>query len=159
MQRTCVTLAVVAGLLGSATIGLTQQPTEIGILDCVVDGQTGLVIGAHEGLVCTFVPASGQPNDSYFGAVREVAPDVDMSGPMALRWTVLATMPETYSSGAMEGEYLRVPADATESGADNSVLISGTENIFILRPASVPSAQGRNVAPGITSFQLRSVRA
>ena len=149
----------VAILAASGAICLAQQPTEIGTLDCVVEGQTGLVIGAHEGLSCTFVPASGEPQDAYIGIVQEIAPHVDMSGQMVLRWTVLAATPDAYSSGGLEGEYLRASGEASETGVDNDALVSGGPNTFRLQPASVPSDQGLNVASGITSFQLRAVRA
>src|SRR3712207_9094820 len=120
-----LTPAAAAALLASSTICIAQQPTEIGTLDCVVEGQTGLLIGAHEGLSCTFVPASGEANDAYIGVVREIAPDLDMSGQMVLRWTVLAATPDAYSSGGLEGGYLRASGEASETGVDNDVLVSG----------------------------------
>jgi hypothetical protein len=154
-----LTPAAAAALLASSAICLAQQPSEIGTLDCVVEGQTGLLIGAHEGLSCTFVPASGEPNDAYIGVIREIAPDIDMSGQMVLRWTVLAATPGAYASGRLEGEYLRASTGASETGVDGEALVGGVQNTFHLQPAGVPAEQGLNVAPGITSFQLRAVRA
>jgi hypothetical protein len=125
----------------------------------VVEGQTGLLIGAHEGLSCTFVPASGEAQDAYIGVVQEIAPNVDMSGQMVLRWTVLAATPDAYASGSLEGEYLRASAGASESGVDDDALIGGSQNTLQLQPTTTPSDQGLNVASGITSFRLRAVRA
>ena len=159
MTTTPLVPTAAAILLMSSAICLAQQPTAIGTLDCVVEGQTGLVTGAMEGLQCTFLPTAGEANDAYVGTVQEISSDVDMSGQMVLRWTVLADTPDAYASGKLEGDYLRARAGATPSGADATSLTGGVQNPFVLQPAEVPAEQGLNVAPGIAAFQLRPVRA
>src|SRR3712207_2975613 len=77
---------------------LAQEPREVGTLDCVIEGEAALVVNDTDGLVCTFVPASGKPSDTYFGGIRQFAPDVTITGKMTLQWTVLATVPDAYSS-------------------------------------------------------------
>jgi hypothetical protein len=159
MRNVLSAVMSIAMSLELSGICLAQELAEIGMLDCVIEGEAALVINDAEGLVCTFVPASGELSDTYFGGVRQFAPNMAITDRMALRWTMLAASPDAFSSGALEGAYVAAPPQTAGSSLGSGALMGGFQNTFVLRPVAVPAELGINVAPEITSFRLRSVRA
>ncbi|MBL8580773.1 MAG: DUF992 domain-containing protein, partial [Rhizobiaceae bacterium] len=64
--------------IGAAFPAAAQQPgIELGVLDCVVDGGTGFIIGSTKDVSCTYRPADPKnAPESYFGVIRKFGLDI-----------------------------------------------------------------------------------
>ena len=134
-----------------------QGGLEIGLLDCVVEGGAGFIIGSTKDLSCTFHPAGGAPPEPYFGAVRKFGLDIGVTGATYIKWAVLAPSTEAYAPGALAGNYVGVSAEATAGvGLGANALVGGSADTFTLQPVSVQAQEGLNLAVGFSSFELRS---
>ena len=89
MKRTILMAAAAAAFL---TIpAAAQQRTEIGMLDCLIEGGAGFIVGSQKDLACTFTPADrSQPAEAYTGTVSKIGLDVGVTGPALMRWLVVA---------------------------------------------------------------------
>ena len=134
-----------------------QSGLEIGLLDCVVEGGAGFIIGSTKDLSCTFHPAGGAAPEPYFGAVRKFGLDIGITGATYIKWAVLAPSTEAYAPGALAGNYVGVSAEATAGvGLGANALVGGSADTFTLQPVSVQAQEGLNLAVGFSSFELRS---
>jgi Protein of unknown function (DUF992) len=151
--------ALAASTLPGATA--TQQPsTKLGMLDCVIEGGTGFIIGSTKDLACTFRPANNKvAPEAYVGVVKKFGLDVGGTKQAVLQWLVFAPTEYAYDPGALAGNYAGVGAEATVVvGAGANLLVGGSEKTFTLQPLSVQAQSGLNVAAGVTSFQLRAAQ-
>lgn len=154
---------VLAGLamlpLAVAAPAAAQEGIELGVLECVIEGGTGYIIGSNKDLACTFKPTeSSFAPESYVGAVNKFGLDVGTTDKTLMQWLVLASNNNVYAPGALAGDYVGATAEATAAvGAGANVLIGGSSRSFTLQPVSVQSQTGLNVAVGVSQFQLRSV--
>jgi hypothetical protein len=154
MMRRVIAAAALALGLSSAD---AQQRVEVGVLDCVVAGGAGFVIGSTKDLSCTFTAASGV-REPYFGVVQKFGLDIGVTGTTLVKWLVLAPRLDAYAPGALAGDYAGVSAEATAGvGLGANVLVGGFQNSFALQPVSVQAQEGFNLAVGFSSFQLRSI--
>jgi hypothetical protein len=153
MRRVLALLALLA-----ATAPAAAQPrVEIGLLDCVVAGGTGFIVGSTKDLSCTFHPADGRPPEPYFGVVRKFGLDIGTTGATYIKWGVLAPTSDSYAPGALAGDYVGVSGEATVGvGVGANALIGGSGDTFVLQPLSVQAQEGLNLAVGFSSFELRS---
>ena len=149
-------------LLAAAIAALTampaaaQQRIEIGVLDCVVEGGAGFVVGSTKDLRCTFTPAGNRPAEPYFGVVRKFGLDIGVTGTTLIKWAVLAPA-DAYAPGALAGDYVGVSAEATVGvGLGANALVGGSSRSFALQPLSVQAQEGLNLAVGFSAFELRS---
>ena len=155
-MRTAIAAGALILALASASAN-AQQRVEIGVLDCVVAGGAGFVIGSTKDLSCTFSPAVGI-REPYFGVVQKFGIDIGVTGTTLIKWLVLAPRLDAYAPGALAGDYAGVSAEATAGvGLGANVLVGGFQNSFTLQPLSVQAQEGFNLAVGFSSFQLRSV--
>jgi hypothetical protein len=149
-------LAVLALLCATAPAA-GQARVEIGLLDCVVAGGTGFIIGSTKDLSCTFHPGDGRPAEPYFGVVQKFGLDIGTTGATYIKWGVLAPTDAAYAPAALAGDYVGLSGEATVGvGVGANALIGGSGNTFVLQPLSVQAQEGLNLAVGFTSFQLRS---
>lgn len=140
----------------SALPAAAQQRVEIGILDCVVEGGAGFIVGSTKDLRCTFTPAGNRPAEPYFGVVRKFGLDVGVTGTTLIKWAVLAPA-DAYAPGALAGDYVGVSAEATVGvGLGANALVGGSSRSFALQPLSVQAQEGLNLAVGFSAFELRS---
>ena len=52
-----------------------NRGVELGLLDCLVDGGTGFIIGSTKDVKCTYKPASRDfAPETYFGVDQQVRP-------------------------------------------------------------------------------------
>jgi len=154
MVRILIAVALAALASGPAR---AQVRVEIGLLDCVVAGGAGFIIGSTKDLLCTFHPAGGRPPETYFGVVRKFGIDVGVTGATYIKWAVLAPTVDAYAPGALAGNYVGVSAEATAGvGLGANALVGGSGDTFALQPVSVQAQEGLNLAVGFSSFQLRS---
>lgn len=136
-----------------------QTRVEVGLLDCVVEGGAGFIIGSAKEMSCAFDPAGGGPSENYVGVVRKLGLDIGVTDASYIKWGVLAPAAGAYAPGALAGNYIGVSAEATAGvGVGGNVLIGGSGKAFVLQPLSVQAQQGLNLAAGLTSFELRSAR-
>ena len=156
-------IIILAALAASTLPGVTatqQSSTKLGMLDCVIEGGTGFIIGSTKDLACTFTPANDQvAPEVYVGVVKKFGLDVGATNKTVMQWLVLAPTETAYDPGALAGDYVGAGAEATVVvGAGASLLVGGSEKTFTLQPLSVQAQSGLNVAAGVTSFQLRAVQ-
>ena len=147
--------ALAASTLPAATA--TQQPsTKLGMLNCVIEGGTGFIVGSTKDLACTFTPANNKvAPEAYMGVVKKFGLDVGQTNKAVMQWLVFAPTEYAYDPGALAGNYAGVSAEATVVvGGGANLLVGGSEKTFTLQPLSVQAQSGLNVAAGVTSFQL-----
>lgn len=150
-------LALAALAVLTAAPAEAQSRVEIGLLDCVVEGGTGFIIGSTKDLSCSFHPADGRPAEPYFGVVKKFGLDIGSTDATYIKWGVLAPTSDAYDPGALAGDYIGVSAEATVGvGVGANALVGGSGKSFVLQPISVQAQEGLNLAVGFSSFELRS---
>lgn len=150
------TIALVALAMIAASSAKAQTRVEIGLLDCIVEGGTGFIVGSSKELGCTFLPAGDRPPELYFGVVRKFGLDIGTTGATYIKWGVFAPTFESYAPGALAGNYVGVSAEATAGvGVGANALVGGSGKTFTLQPISVQAQEGLNLAVGFSSFELR----
>jgi hypothetical protein len=156
-------IVILAALAASTLPGATatqQSSTKLGVLDCVIEGGTGFIIGSTKDLTCTFTSSNKtlQP-EAYVGVVKKFGLDVGATKQAVMQWLVFAPTEKAYAYGALAGNYTGVSAEATVVvGGGANVLVGGSEKTFTLQPLSLQAQSGLNVAAGVTSFQLTAVQ-
>lgn len=149
-----------AALAAVAAPALAQtQGVELGVLDCVIEGGTGFIVGSSKDLSCTFRPANAaNAPETYFGVVRKYGLDIGTTGTTFMQWLVLAPTSNIYAPGALAGDYVGASAGASVGiGAGANLLVGGSQSSFTLQPLSVEAQTGLNIAVGVSEFQLRSI--
>lgn len=156
MKKTLIGTAILA--CGLASPALSQDAVELGLLDCVIEGGAGFVVGSSKQISCTFTPAGGEAPEPYFGVVNKYGLDVGVTGTTLMQWLVLAPTSDAYRPGALAGDYVGASAEASAGiGAGANVLVGGSADTFSLQPVSIQAQTGLNIAVGVTEFELRSV--
>lgn len=149
-------LTMLSFVLFAAGPASAQSRVEVGILDCVVKGGAGFIIGSTKDLSCTFSSPSQAP-ENYFGVVRKFGLDIGVTGSTIIKWVVLAPSADAYAPGVLAGDYVGVGAEVTAGvGLGANALIGGSGRTFALQPLSVQAQEGLNIAAGFSSFELRS---
>src|SRR5215218_4131665 len=97
-------IVILAALAASTLPGATatQQPsTKLGMLDCVIEGGTGFIVGSTKDLARTFTPANNKvPPETYMGVVKKFGLDVGRTNKTVMRWLVFAPTEFAYDPGA-----------------------------------------------------------
>jgi hypothetical protein len=155
MKRSIFLAAAAAACLSMPAAA--QQRTEVGLLDCTIEGGAGFIVGSQKDLTCTFTPAGGaQPAEAYVGTVTKFGLDVGVTGVTLMRWLVVAPTGTPLPAGALAGDYVGASAEATAAvGAGANVLVGGSNQTIALQPVSVQAQTGLNLAVGVSSFRLR----
>lgn len=150
------TLAGAAALALIATGASAQNGTEIGVLDCVVEGGVGYVIGSTKDVTCTFKPGNAELRpEVYVGTINKFGVDVGITGATLMQWLVVAPSAEFYKPGSLTGDYAGATAEATvAAGLGANVLVGGSQESVALQPVSVQAQSGVNFAAGIAEFKL-----
>jgi hypothetical protein len=151
-MRKVIGAIALAGAL--ALPGQALARVEIGVLDCVVEGGVGFIVGSSKDVACTFTPAGGPP-EPYVGTVDKIGVDIGFTNESVIRWAVIAPTADAYAPGALAGSYGGVSAEATAgAGLGANVLVGGTGDSFMLQPVSLQAQAGLNIAAGLTAFHL-----
>jgi hypothetical protein len=155
MRQILTAFALAATL---ATPAAAAERTEVGMLDCTVEGGAGFVIGSSKDLACTFSPTGGAP-EAYFGTVKKLGLDIGVTGKTFIKWAVFAPTADAYAPGALAGDYVGASAEATAGlGVGANALIGGSNETFMLQPISVQAQQGLNLAVGFSAIALRTTQ-
>ena len=151
-----ITLVAIAAAVPPAAA--QNANAALGVLDCVVEGGTGFIIGSQKQLQCTFTSANDAIDpEIYAGVIKKYGLDVGETKEAVLRWRVFASTVDAYQPGLLAGDYTGVGAEATVVvGGGANLLVGGSSKTFTLQPLSVQAQTGLNVAAGVTSFQLRA---
>ena len=155
MKRSIFLAAAAAACLSIPAAA--QQRTEVGLLDCTIEGGVGFIVGSQKDLTCTFTPAGGaQPAEAYVGTVTKFGLDVGVTGVTLMRWLVVAPTGTPLPAGALAGDYVGASAEETAAvGTGANVLVGGSNQTIALQPVSVQAQTGLNLAVGVSSFRLR----
>jgi len=148
--------------LGTAFPAAAEQRTEIGTLDCIIEGGTNIAIVTSKELSCTFQPAdTTRPPETYVGMVNKFGLELGTTSERVMRWVVLApTSTSAYAPGSLADNYIGPSAEITAGiGGGANILVSQTNKNFVLQPVSLQAQTGLNVALGVSEFQLRSTAA
>lgn len=150
--------AAAAASLFALSAQAQEERVEVGLLECVIEGGTGFVIGSEKDLTCTFSGVEqGRPDEPYFGKVTKYGLDVGTTGTQVMQWAVFAPTSDPFGPGALAGNYVGATAEATAGvGGGANVLIGGSNQTVTLQPVSVQAQTGVNIALGVTEFQLRT---
>lgn len=158
LKRMILAAASVAAL--SAAPALAQERTELGMLECTIEGGPGFIIGSQKDLACLFKPSEqNRPAEAYVGTVTKFGLDVGVTGKTVMQWLVLAPTTDPFPAGALTGDYVGASADASAVvGGGANVLVGGSNNTITLQPVSVQAQTGLNLAVGVSSFQLKMAK-
>ncbi len=156
MKRLTAIIALCV-LWASPALAATDR-VEIGLLDCIVQGGTGFIIGSTKHFSCTFNPSHGR-TEHYAGTVRKLGLDIGHTSKSFIKWAVWAPTSHSYARGALAGHYVGASAEVTAgAGLGANALIGGSDKTIVLQPVSVQAQEGLNLAVGLTSFEMTSVR-
>ena len=157
-MKTLLIAASAAILVLSSAAVAQERGVELGLLDCVVEGGAGFIVGSTKDVKCTYTPADQTfAPEAYFGVINKFGLDVGVTGTTVIQWLVLAPSANLYAPGALAGDYVGASAEATVViGAGANLLVGGSDKSFTLQPLSVQAQTGLNLAVGVSQFQLRS---
>lgn len=157
MNKLIVGALSLAALSISPTMAQSAKWTQVGLLDCTIEGGVGLILASRKNVTCRYLPSNkALPNDAYVGTVTKYGVDVGVTGRTLMQWLVLAPTTARYAAGALAGDYVGAGAEATAViGAGANVLIGGSDKTYSLQPVSIQQQSGVNVAAGVTSFRLQ----
>ncbi|MEX0627073.1 MAG: DUF992 domain-containing protein [Cucumibacter sp.] len=158
-MKKLIFLAIFALMGIPGTAAAAERRTEIGLLECTVEGGFGFIFGSRKNIRCEFDPADGVvgTREVYHGVIRKFGLDIGMTRRSYLAWLVLAPTVADYSPGALAGDYIGVSGEATIGvGVGGNLLIGGSSDTFSLQPLSVTAQTGLNFAVGVASLELNN---
>lgn len=133
---------------------LAQERTELGVLDCIVEGGFGLLITSSKGMTCTFTHANGTV-ENYTGRIDKLGIDIGVTGDAFMKWLVFTPLGNAAGSYALAGRYVGASAGASLGiGLGANALIGGSDRKIGLQPVSVEANTGVNLAVGLASLTL-----
>ena len=161
-MRKLLPLVAAAGIsMFAMSASAQQRGVELGLLDCIVEGGAGFIIGSTKDVKCTYTPADKKfAPEAYRGEIRKIGLDVGVTGTTLIQWAVLAPSANKYAAGALAGNYVGVSAEATAAiGVGANLLVGGSDKSFTLQPLSIQEQSGVNLAIGVTEFVLQKAPA
>jgi len=152
-----VASAVCAALLCSPALSAQKASgqTQIGVLNCTIDGGTGFIIGSTKKLTCVFDRGENNPSETYTGEIKKFGIDIGETKASKLSWAVFAPSQVGVQTGLLAGTYGGVSAEATVGvGLGANVLVGASDKSIALQPFSVQAQTGLNIAAAISSLEL-----
>lgn len=159
MGRIGLTLGTIAlaGLVYSAPASAAEGGVKVGFLNCNVASGFGFIFGSSREVKCTYSPAPGKA-ETYKGKITKFGVDIGYLNAAVMVWAVFAPTADL-KPGSLAGDYAGVTGSATVGvGVGANVLVGGSNNSFTLQPLSIEGSTGLNVAAGIASLTLESVK-
>ena len=158
LGRIGLSIAALAWLVVATPAGAAQGGIKAGILTCNVDGGFGYILGSSRDVKCTYAPASGKKAETYKGTISKFGVDIGYLNSSVMVWSVFAPTSDL-KHGTLAGQYSGATGSATVGmGAGANVLVGGSKNAFTIQPVSIEGSTGLNVAGGIATLTLESVR-
>jgi hypothetical protein len=153
-----LSLVALAWLAIAPPVGAAQSGIKTGILTCNVDSGFGYILGSSRDVKCTYAPASGKKAEAYKGTISKVGVDIGYLNSGVMVWAVFAPTSDL-GRGSLAGHYAGATGSATVGlGAGANVLVGGSNKSFTIQPLSLEGSTGLNVAGGIATLTLESVR-
>ncbi|HEY1474684.1 MAG TPA: DUF992 domain-containing protein [Pseudolabrys sp.] len=158
MRRVFLGLGALAlGFVTAIGGAAAQDRIKAGTLVCDVSAGLGMIIGSQKGVQCLFNPDLPGPQEAYVGTISKFGLDIGGTTGGQMVWAVWA--PSAYGPGILAGTYAGATAEATIAvGLGGNALIGGSNRTVALQPLSVTGQTGLNLAAGVASLELRSVR-
>jgi hypothetical protein len=148
--------ALFAVMLTAATS--KADNVQAGLLHCDVSAGVGLFFTEKQAMNCVFKPLGGGAEDFYTGNIQEVGIALGGTEKGVLIWTVLSAQ-KGVPVGALAGKYTGLGANASVGvGGGENVLLGGSNQAFMLQPASYEGQVGLNLAVGVTTITLQSAQ-
>lgn len=139
-------------LAASAAMADDDKNTQVGMLDCTVEGGVGLLLGSKKDMTCTFERKDGG-TEKYTGRVTKIGVDIGVTKESHIKWAVLAPSGKA-DAGALAGKYDGVTAEATVAGGVGANALFSVGNNLTLQPFSVQDQKGMNIAGGLAQIKL-----
>ena len=158
MRRVLLGLGALAlGFVTAIGGAAAQDRIKAGTLACDVSGGLGMIIGSQKGVQCMFNPDQPGPPEGYVGTISKFGLDIGATSAGQMVWAVWA--PSSYGPGVLAGVYTGATAEATVAiGIGGNALIGGSNRTVALQPLSITGQTGLNLAAGVASLELRSMR-
>jgi len=159
LVRIGLTLGTIAlaGLVYSGPASAAEGGVKTGFLTCNVASGFGFIFGSSREVKCTYSPAPGK-GETYKGKITKFGVDIGYLNAAVMVWAVFAPTVDL-KPGRLAGDYAGVTGSATVGvGVGANVLVGGSNNTFTLQPVSIEGSTGLNVAAGIASLTLESVK-
>lgn len=159
-MKTMLAMAAIAAAVLTVPAKAQEAGIELGMLDCVVEGGTGFIVGSTKDVRCTYQPADAAlAPEVYFGSINKFGIDIGFTEAQMMQWLVLGPNNNVYAPGALAGDYVGATAEATAVvGVGANVLVGGLDRTFTLQPVSVQTQTGLNLAVGVAEFQIRTAQ-
>jgi hypothetical protein len=157
INRPIISAVAAAAFACSPALSAEQasSQTQIGILNCTIEGGTGFIIGSTKKLTCVFDRGEGKPGENYSGEIKKFGIDIGETKVSKLSWAVFAPSQVGDKTDLLAGKYGGVSAEATVGvGLGTNVLVGGSEKSIALQPFSVQTQEGLNFAAAISSLEL-----
>ena len=155
--KKCVSLgaiALLAATLSTPTLAEDDQKTQLGLLECTIEGGFGLLLGSKKEANCNFVHEDGTV-DNYKGSLNKLGLDIGVTGESYLKWVVFTPIGNEVGDFALRGKYVGVSASgAFGVGLGANALVGGSNDKIGLQPLSVEGSTGLNLAVGFSSLSL-----
>lgn len=159
MKKLIAAAALIAAAFAPTAAPAQNARTEIGLLECSIEGGIGFIFGSRKNIRCEFDPADGVvgTTEVYHGVIRRFGLDIGATRRGYMAWVVLAPTVADYSPGALVGDYVGVSGEATLGvGVGGNILVGGSRDTFSLQPFSVTAQTGLNLAVGVASLELNN---
>ena len=148
--------ALFVSALALAAPSADAAGVKLGVLNCHVDGGVGFIIGSSKDVDCVFHRSNGR-NEHYKGSIGKLGVDIGITDETVMGWVVFA--PGLTRPGSLKGSYTGASAEATVGiGLGANVLVGGFRQSINLQPLSLQAQTGLDIAAGVASLHLHSVR-
>ena len=134
-----------------------RERTELGLLECTVDGGLGMLLGSSKKMACEFTHSEGTI-EFYDGKIDKLGLDVGITGDSFMKWLVFTPLGNAVGEHALHGVYRGVSAEVSLGiGLGANALIGGSDKKIGLQPLSVEGKTGLNIAIGMSALTLEPV--
>ena len=134
------------------------QRTELGVLECTVEGGFGLLVGSSKNMTCSFEHKDGTI-ENYTGKIEKLGLDIGVTGESFMKWVVFTPLGNAIGDYALQGTYGGVSAEASFGfGLGANALVGGSDKKIGLQPFSVEAKTGLNLALGLSKLTLESAQ-
>lgn len=150
-----VCAAVLAAVLVTGTaVTKNVTRTQLGVLECTVEGGIGLLVGSNRRADCAFVHKDGAV-ENYTGELSKFGLDIGVTDNSYLGWIVFTPAGSEYGAYSLAGRYVGISAGGTLGiGLGVNALVGGSTKNIGLQPFSFEGKTGLNLAAGFASLTL-----